>query len=173
MLRAFFISLAWRAAASNRSECSWIQIAPEEVDDLRRRVVEEDPGDPADYPVQLFQCIDRGPDHNRAPILEEQSVPLADGSVQQLRYVRFYLEGMTAYLYLARKLPIKPELLATMLGYSKPTFVVAQRFSESRAASDLLEVVHDYARRGAPGLQMRQSQVSTSVRDALNGKAPD
>jgi len=155
MLRVFFISLAWRAAASNRPECEWVQLAPEEIDDLRRRVVTGDPGDPADYPVQLFQCVDRGPDHNRTPLLEEQSVPLADGSAQELRYIRIYLEGLTAYLYLARKQPIKPELLGTMLGYSNPTFVIAQRFSESRAAANLVEVMQDYSRREGLRLQLR------------------
>jgi hypothetical protein len=76
---------------------------------------------------------------------------------------------LTAYLYLARKLPIKSELLGVMLGWAMPTFVFAQRFAESRVAANLLEVMQDYTRREAPSLQLRQKQIASAVRAALKG----
>lgn len=158
----------WRVAASSRPECQWVNLNPDEIEDLRRRVVERDAGAAEDYPVQLFQCVDRGPEHNRSPLLEEQIVPLPEGPEQHFRYIRFYFDGMTAWFFLARARPFLPELLSLMLAHAGATFVMTQWFSKTRTAENLLEVAQDYARRRTnPG--MSQTTTASAVHRALAG----
>lgn len=80
MLRVFFLSLLWRSAVSTRPEFADIVISESDLEDLRVRVLTQDPGRPEDYPVQLFQLTTRGWAHNRTPLLERKRLPNVDGS---------------------------------------------------------------------------------------------
>lgn len=48
VLRVFFLSLLWRAAASTRPEFSDVVVSASDLEDLRVRVLTQDPGRPED-----------------------------------------------------------------------------------------------------------------------------
>jgi hypothetical protein len=93
-LRLFFISLLWRAGASNLPEFRYVPLTPEEIEDLRQKVFNRDPGAQEDYPIILHQLSTLGAPHNRAPLLEEDTIKIEGEPDRKVTYVRFYFEGL-------------------------------------------------------------------------------
>lgn len=140
-LRLFFQSLVWRAAASSVPGFEEVVVPDVQLEDLRGRVLACDPGDLHHYPVQLFQMISRGVDHNRTPLLEEKVIPTPGVSAgPQVSYVRFWFDGLVSHVHLDHR-ELSPDYLATTLGGAKKTIVFAHEFEHSRTFENLKEMV--------------------------------
>lgn len=96
-LRLFFLSLLWRAAASSRPEAAEIVLPPDELEQLRRMVVDGNVDPATFYPLWLTQLLEVGENHNHAPYTETMRVP-AHGDVPQedVPLFRFYFDGLIA-----------------------------------------------------------------------------
>jgi hypothetical protein len=166
MLRLFFISLVWRAAASSRPELRLVNLAPDDEEDLRLRVLAQNPGRPEDYPIHLFQIVTRGVAHNRTPILERTPVPIPtvdNPQGVQTWHVRVYLDGMVAWIYLARGVAIALDVLNTCLGFAEETPVMAHEFERSRTWENFEEVTH-FAMWAAMQPNVPQTPVAAAIR---------
>ncbi len=144
VIQLFFMSLLWRAAATTRSEFDLVTLAAEDLEDLMRRVVHENVGSPEDYPVHLFQIFTRGPSHNRTPLLERRRFEPMEGVLDdplEMPYVRFFLDGLVAHVYLARRVPLTAAFLSTCVGFSEATVVFAHEYERSRTAANIREMV--------------------------------
>jgi hypothetical protein len=143
VLRVFFLSLLWRAAASTRPEFSKIALQDSIVEDLRHRILKEEPGPSADYPIQLFQIITRGVEHNRTPLLERKPIILdANGSsLEEIAYVRFYFDGLVAHINIPDGQSFGPHFLNTCLGFQDNSIVFLHEYDDSRASADIKEMV--------------------------------
>ena len=99
-MRLFFLSLLWRAAASSRQEFHETSLPPENLAELRQRIIEGDPGSLDFYPISLVQLSTVGPPHNMAPIIRTTEVPASgDHPEQKFPHYRFYIEGLVAHIY--------------------------------------------------------------------------
>jgi hypothetical protein len=169
-LQLFFLSLLWRAAASTRHEFSEISVDDLILEDIRKRLVNEDPGLVADYPVQLFQIITRGTLHNRTPLLERKPIINVDGSDgSTVSYVRFYFDGLVAHVHLPDGYHLSKDYLNTCLRYDAETIAFVRDFQSSRTAADIAEMVASVQReRMTIGTPLQP--VATAVRGALAPK---
>lgn len=169
VLQVFFQSLLWRAAATRRHEFSKISLEDEELDELRQRVLSQDPGRQEDYPVQFYQLVSKGPEHNRTPLLEKKLVPRLDGSIEiEIPYVRFYFDGLVTHIHLARQYDLNRDYLKTCLGFAQKTMVFAHEASESRSVADIKEIMSHAIRQ-----QLQPNRSKSSIAKAiaeLNGK---
>lgn len=142
ILRVFFLSLLWRAAASTRSEFDSIVIQDAVIEDLRNRILKQEPGPPEDYPIQLFQIITRGVDHNRTPLLERKVIPRIDGSIQEeVAFVRFYFDGLVAHVHIATGQIFNLDYLNTCLGFQDNSIVFTHEYDDSRTSANIKEMV--------------------------------
>jgi hypothetical protein len=99
MLRLFFLSLLWRAAATNRPEFREIHVDKDHLDLLRRMVHDGDP-EPLDfYPTTLLQIASRGPTHNFVPIALDDTFDPGDGVMYRHHIFRFYFDGLIAHMH--------------------------------------------------------------------------
>jgi hypothetical protein len=154
-LHLFFLSLVWRAAASQRTEFSDVQLPPDVLEDLRSRVHAKDSGSIDDYPVQLFQIVTKGILHNRVPLLEKTVVELEVGGEQEIEYVRIYFDGLVARVHLELRDRFDDRYLATCLRSGGNTIVFAHEFEFSRAAADIKEMVATVVKESAqPPVQL-------------------
>ena len=97
-LRIFFLSLLWRAAATGRREFAEVQLRPNELEQLRRMVVSDDPGPFNFYPVTLIQLSSLGEQHNLSPLAQVKEQPaVGDVPAQSIPIFRFYLDGLIAH----------------------------------------------------------------------------
>lgn len=146
VLGVYFLSLLWRAAASNRPEFAEIKLNEAVLEDLRNRVLHQNVGDPEDYPIQLFQIVTRGAPHNRTPLLEQKPAnpEIQDG--EQVSYVRFYFDGLICHIHLNHDRRLDPIYLKTCLGFTDALMVFAYDYDESRAERDVKEVMRAVAR---------------------------
>jgi hypothetical protein len=102
MLRLFFLSLLWRAAATNRPEFREVRVDKDHLDRLRRMVRDGDP-EPLDfYPTTLLQIASRGPAHNLVPIAEDNTFDIGDGLVHRHHVFRFYFDGLIAHMHCSK-----------------------------------------------------------------------
>lgn len=144
VIQLFFMSLLWRAAATTRPEFDLVSLPPDELEDLRHRVAHERVGSPEDYPIHLFQLVTRGPAHNRTPLLESRRFEAMDGMIDkalEIPYVRFFLDGLVAHIYLTKQAPLSAAFLSTCVGLGESTVVFAHEYNVSRTARDIKEMV--------------------------------
>lgn len=151
-LQLFFLSVAWRAAESMRPEFRLVSMSSDIREDIRIRVLAQDPGPFGDFPVQLFQIVSKGIPHNRTPMTEDGSVQLESGEERSVQYVRIYLEGLVARVHIGHRGSFDERYLCTCLRDDMPTFVFEHRFEYSRTAADLGEAAETVANEVAPKL---------------------
>lgn len=169
-LQLFFLSLLWRAAASTRHEFSDISLPADTIEDLRLRVLHQSPGAFEEYPVQLFQLITRGLQHNRTPLLEHKYMPLATGTSfgDAVQYARFYFDGLTSHIHLPGQTKMEPEYLRSCLGLSpsRASIVFGHEFEDSRTWDDMKEMITTVAKeeRTPPS---KASRISGAVQELL------
>lgn len=102
--RLFFLSLLWRAAASDRREFARIVLPREQLEQLRRMVLNRDPQPLSFYPVELVQISTMGPAHNHTPITSMRTTPAFDGQPErQDLIVRFYFDGLAVHFRVQEK----------------------------------------------------------------------
>jgi len=163
-LQLFFLSLLWRSAASSRPEFSDVKLPADTVEDLRRRVHLKDPGAFHDFPVQLFQIISKGTQHNRTPLLERTVVQLEAGGTCEVEYVRFYFDGLVARVHTTRSENLDERYLETCLRSDEHTIVFTHPFETSRAAADFKEMVSTVAKEEAT-LNSPLNPIAEAVRE--------
>jgi hypothetical protein len=95
-LRVFFLSILWRAAASKRVEFKEITIPNNELELLRKMVVDGNPESLFFYPITLTQISTRGLNHNHGPIADRMKIPSLKetGKPWFMPYFRFYMDGL-------------------------------------------------------------------------------
>lgn len=163
-LRIFFLSLLWRAAASTRPEFSQIVLAASDLEDLRIRVLNQNPGPPQDYPIQLFQLVTRGAAHNRTPLLEHKRVINPDCSLgPEISYARFYFDGLVSHIHLARQHDLGAYYLNTCLGFVDDSIVFTHKFDASRTAANIKEMVATVSRQQYT-LDKKLNQISAGIK---------
>lgn len=148
-LRLFFLSLLWRAAASGLSHFRYVVLTSEEIEDLRKRVFNRDPGAQEDYPIVLHQISNLGAQHNRVPLLEKETIVIEGEPDRKATYVRFYFEGLVSRIYLSSRSEFPVNFANFGINERSTFFVALHKFENSRTRDNLLTMMHDYAgRRG-------------------------
>lgn len=141
-LQLLFLSILWRAAASQRPEFQDFTLEPYELETLRVKVGSKDPGDFAEYPIQLFQISTLGLHHNRTPLMESKEMPnVESGPTQVIDYARVYFDGLTAHIHLPRGKNISDAYVKTCLGNPDGTIVFLHRFENSRTHANIMEMI--------------------------------
>lgn len=149
LIKLFFLSLVWRAAASERREMDDVIIPSDILEDIRLRVFNKEIGDIRDYPVHLHQITTLGDKHNRTPLLEA-AYAIDEGGNQTdvvLNRVRIYIDGLVAHVYLYKSDQILDHYSNISVGCLQDggTFVFGMPFSESRSLTDFQEVLGELA----------------------------
>jgi hypothetical protein len=137
MLRLFFLSLLWRAAATNRPEFREVHVDKEHLDRLRRMVHDGEP-EPMDfYPTTLLQIASRGPAHNLTPIAEDNTFDIGDGVMHRHHIFRFYFDGLIAHMHRSRSIEgIEPFIV----GCSPDLVVQMQLLNDSFQMTNLADL---------------------------------
>lgn len=82
-VRIFILSLLWRCAASKRKEMEAIELADDQLEQLRLMLV-EDRHTPSDiYPFTLTQLLEVGFAHNLAPLSTKATIVASGGDTVQ------------------------------------------------------------------------------------------
>lgn len=98
-LRLFFLSLLWRAAATDRPEFHEVDIPPDHLERLRQMLLNGDPEPVAFYAISLTQISTIGIRHNHAPIAFTKTIPSSEAGRPAMEEptFRFYLDGLVIH----------------------------------------------------------------------------
>lgn len=141
MLRLFFLSLLWRAAATTRAEFQDIRMAADDLEQLRRMVREGNPSPLDFYPTTLLQIASRGPMHNLVPIEMDDTLDTGDGEMRRVHVLRFYFDGLIARMH--PSMTNINELRAFIVGGGPELVVQMQFFEDSFQLGNLRRLVAD------------------------------
>jgi hypothetical protein len=123
------------------AEFAEVRLSLDDLEDLRLRVLNMDPGKPEDYPIQLFQLISRGPRHNRTPLQERKPLYEDDGSEgAEISYVRFYFDGLVSHVHLARGREISELYKSHCMGFTEDSPVFCHEYLDSRTNENIREM---------------------------------
>jgi len=147
-LRLFFLSLLWRAAASDLPEMAEIVMPPDHLDRLTVMVRDGDPYPLGFYPMGLYQLSSRGPTHNHGPIALVMTTPEFDEvPAREFDMFRFYLEGLAIRFYRqASDDGVAGFQDRTCVGSGDPTIVGTVRYEESFQDGNLRQMQHETKR---------------------------
>lgn len=140
-IQLFLLSILWRAAASNRPEFKEIALAPVVLEDLRLKIIANDPGEFSEYPIQLFQISSLGIIHNRTPLLEVKEIADSKQTPKEtIEYVRLYFDGLVAHIHLPRGAVLSDMYLRACLRQTEESIVFLHKFEDSRAQANIKEM---------------------------------
>jgi hypothetical protein len=142
-LRMFFLSLLWRAAATNREEFSEIVLGSDDLEVLRKSICEGTLPPPKFFPNTLIQFLSRGDPHNQTPIKRTMLPHPATGLKQEPTDVlRFYFDGLIAYFYIpGTNTPTASQLGPIAVGNGEDLLVTTVPFETSWHWSNLRQMV--------------------------------
>lgn len=135
--RLFFLSLLWRAAATDCPGFEDIQIEATELEKLRQMLCDRDPGPLHFYPTQLAQISTRGPNHNFAPIARDEKSDIGGEGPYHHYVFRFYFDGLIANMQ--RDMPKAAEAGPLLVGFSPILVVQTLPFADSFQFTNLLK----------------------------------
>lgn len=145
-LRLFFLSLLWRAAATEREEFSEVTLAREELIQLKE-MVRTGNQEPLDfYPVQLTQLSTMGLSHNHTPIASQKNIPaLGEAAAHTMPIFRFYFDGLIAHFHRSHAPPApKPQQLGSlMVGFGSELALSTVTYEESFQRANLRELMDE------------------------------
>jgi hypothetical protein len=148
-LRLFFLSLLWRAAATELEEFSEISMSDEELEHLRQLIVSGDPGDISFYPCQLTQLSTKGTIHNHAPVRDIKLFPgdgLLTPSSLPLPTFRFYFDGLIAHMHVSLpKWSGTASLGNLIVGVADTIVLSTVSFKDSLQNLNMQSVLRDYS----------------------------
>lgn len=99
-LRLFFLSLLWRAAATDRPEFSQVVIPQGDLEKLRLMLIRSNPDPLSFYPTELCQFSTMEVIHNRAPIAMLKTIKDQTGEEKfDVPMFRFYFDGLMAHVH--------------------------------------------------------------------------
>ena len=132
-LRLFFLSLLWRAAASELVEFKEVMLAPDELEQLRQMVRDGSAGEIDFFPVSLTQLSTRGPKHNHAPIAQDKLIPAyGDVGEASIPIFRFYFDGLIAHFVRGASKGFTEENMGSQaVGYSNELIVPTVSYEAS------------------------------------------
>ena len=147
-LRLFFLSLLWRAAASERYEFGDVVLPKSDLEVLRKTLLGQEDPDLAFFPVQLTQISTKGLIHNQTPHPAVKYIPNLedeDAEPYAMPTIRFYFDGLIAHF--ATELP--PSHSASELGKiivgAAPTVVLSTvTFEDSIQRVEMLSVLRHF-----------------------------
>jgi len=114
-LKLFFISLLWKAAVSNHFFCSRVNVGSFEPQ-LRKMILEGDPGDPDTFAIMMAKCEDRLGTIVLNPHPERW---------WKVNYYRFYVAGYVAYIKVDRR-PAPDVMGELALDPEKPLIIIVR-----------------------------------------------
>jgi hypothetical protein len=139
-LRVFFLSLLWRAAATNRPEFGEVKLSTAHLEQLRQMVLNGEP-EPIDfYAISLTQLSTVGIRHNHAPIAFTKIIhSLKEGQAAKKEPTfRFYLDGLIIHF---SRLPTKQnatrDLGQLVVGAEDTISLLTVEFEHSAQAQNL------------------------------------
>ena len=147
-LRLFFLSLLWRAAATELPEFSEITIPEDDIEYLRQLIVNGDPGPLTFYPCQLTQLSTKGPMHNHTPVRDIKILTtnsILGPSAVALPTFRFYFDGLIAHMHVS--LPKNGgthDLGNLIVGADNSLALSTVTFEESLQGLNMHGVMRDY-----------------------------
>jgi hypothetical protein len=130
LLKLYFISVMWRASASERPEFRSVSLGPYQ-DRARKLIENDDPGCDREFQTHLFQ-FDEGP--GRAAFLNPHSEYFDD-----IRYYRFYMGGYVALIKVDNRAARSP-LDENHLHPDKPLAIGTLKFRGSSTHKLLLKM---------------------------------
>ncbi|WP_337828126.1 hypothetical protein [Pseudonocardia sp. TMWB2A] len=99
-MRLFFLSLLWRAAATQLSEFREIELNRKDMKLLRRIVRDGWMPDDSFYPISLVQLSNLGVKHNLTPLAQTKFIPpVSDAPARSQPIFRFYFDGLIAHVH--------------------------------------------------------------------------
>jgi hypothetical protein len=98
-LRLFFLSLLWRAASTHLTEFSNIKLNKDEIEKIRKMLINRDPGTLDFYPTTLLQISSKGHIHNFIPIVLDNVFDIGSGKTCRHHVFRFYFDGLIAHIH--------------------------------------------------------------------------
>lgn len=99
-LRLFFLSILWRAAATDRYEFSDVILSADDLEKLRLMLSNSHVNPLSFYPTQLIQLSTRGENHNFTPIKQEKIIPSFENEPEKhINIFRFYFDGLVVHFH--------------------------------------------------------------------------
>jgi hypothetical protein len=121
-----FLSLLWRAAATQLEGFNEVLLRDEELAQLRGMVVNAQPQPLDFFPIQLTQLSTRGIIHNLTPIAQEKHVPDLGGMpAHNVPIFRFYFDGLIAHFHRSGEGQATVEELGPLVVGSGPELIVS------------------------------------------------
>lgn len=144
-LRLFFLSLLWRAAASDRREFCEVSLPADDLRVLQDVLLGRIEPDPDFYPVILTQISTRGFVHNQTPQLVTKYIPNLedpDANPHPLRSIRFYFDGLVAHFSAERAAtPASGDLGKVAVGTAPTVVLSTVCFDGSKQWRDALSIL--------------------------------
>lgn len=139
-LHLFFLSLAWRACASQMPDMRHAKLDDERLELLRQVVSAEKPVQPTFFPVALTQITTKGEVHNYSPTTDVVTPPdfiTSELPERSWEIVRIYLDGLVAHVHLD---PFKEAAIdnSIFLGSTRQTSITGVTYEESFQYENLL-----------------------------------
>lgn len=136
-LRLFFLSLLWRAASTSLQGYR-LSLPDNQIEMLRKMIVNKDAAPSGFFPVVLTQLTTKGPWHNAGP----RAMSLApDDQTAPIPFFRFYFEGLIAHIYDDVSGTFAEKLESLALSDDNYINVLTRPFEESAQHDWLQEVI--------------------------------
>jgi hypothetical protein len=140
-LRMFFISLLWRAAATNNYFFNRVTLGPYEVH-ARRLILSGTPGSPDDFSVLLCRWTTR-PEHKNMELA--QMSPYRT-KLEGINMVKLFLGGMIIYIKCDQRTMSEP-FREIILYPGRPVYAIARQFEGSKDVIALRPALENLASR--------------------------
>lgn len=133
-LKLFFESLLWRASVSTREFYKKVRTGPFE-DQLRGRIISEEPGDAETFAVTLAKF-----EHGLGTAILD---PHPDRPLNGINYMRFYLGGFIAYIKLDRR-PAPDFLGQFKMSPNEPLIIILRDLTRSKELPLMRDIVERF-----------------------------
>jgi hypothetical protein len=160
-LRLFFLSLLWRAAATDLPEFHAIGVNVDELERLRIMVTTANPYPLDFFPIRLLQVITKGFDHNLSPVSLDWGHAHVGSEQIRMRLFRFYFDGLITHFHRDDGNKMMEIMPAHLIGFSSDLRVQTQTFEDSFQFKNMMQHV-------AEGTQQWSSEIERMI-----GKMPD
>ncbi|WP_265923004.1 hypothetical protein [Cupriavidus nantongensis] len=139
-LRMFFLSLLWRAAASERPEFEEIQLPDTDLELLRLALVNRTPPPSNFYPAIATQLSTRSHAHNFTPIYRDLAE--ADATLPKHNF-RFYLDGLIVNFYAEEGFAYEQRMGKMPVGTGSDLFVSTVTYEKSFQLENFKQMVSE------------------------------